>query len=367
MTATLAPRALTLDMELPELPLPSDETPPDDQVKRSESSRAEAAVPADLAAAHAERGRFSRLKHEFAMRAGVPLNRLFGSRLQDAFGILMYHRVTNVVSGLPAPTFNVTPERFREQLSGLLARGFIAWPLRLVIEANRRGRRIPREVFVVTFDDGYENVYQHAWPVLRDLGVPATIFVSTAYLDSAEPFPFDNWSAKGSHDAPAESWRPLTTAQCRQMQSSGLIELASHTHTHADFRNRPDDLARDLEISLEVLRARFGLCDSTFAFPYGTKSDGFSGPILSEACRKVGLLCSLTTESELTFSGTDPFDWGRFEAESTDTSETLAAKLNGWYSLLRGAWRRMRHPFQAEAQPAMRRVVTASSLPRRSR
>lgn len=352
------------EMELSDLPLPSDETPL--QGSGGEvSPRVAAGVPADLAAQHAKRGRLSYWKHEFARRAGVPLNRLFGGRLQNAFGILMYHRVTHLVPGVAEPTFNVTPERFREQLTGLLARGFIAWPLRLVLESSQRGRQIPREVFVVTFDDGYENVYQHAWPVLRDLGIPATIFVSTSYLDSQQPFPFDNWSAKGSPAVSAESWRPLTTAQCRQMHASGLIELATHTHTHADFRNRPDELAIDLETSLEVLRERFGISNSTFAFPYGTRKDGFSGPVLSEACRKVGLLCSLTTEQELTFSGTDPFDWGRFEAESNDTSETLAAKLNGWYSLLRGAWRRMRHPFQAAPKPAPRRVVTATTLSRR--
>ncbi len=43
----------------------------------------------------------------------------------------------------------------------------------------------------VTFDDGFETVYRHAWPVLQELRIPATVFLNTAYLDSPEPFPFD--------------------------------------------------------------------------------------------------------------------------------------------------------------------------------
>ena len=52
--------------------------------------------------------------------------------------ILMYHRVVDEVPGQPKPTWNVTPRRFREQLAGLLKRGFQAWPLRKVLECRRR-------------------------------------------------------------------------------------------------------------------------------------------------------------------------------------------------------------------------------------
>ena len=53
-------------------------------------------------------------------------------------------------------------------------------------------------MFAITFDDGFENNYVNAWPVLKELNLPATIFVATKYLDSDVPFPFDDWSAAGS-------------------------------------------------------------------------------------------------------------------------------------------------------------------------
>lgn len=307
--------------------------------------------------------RFLRLKHRMAVRAGVPFSACYGSRGTGALGILMYHRVAPIVPGLSEPTYNVTPERFHEQLAGLLARGFLAWPLRMVLEAHRRGRSIPREVFVVTFDDGYESVYRHAWPVLQDLGIPATVFLTTGFLDSPRPFPFDNWRGKGAPHA-EECWRPLSTQQCRAMHTSGLIEFGSHTHTHDDFRDRPEEFARDLETSLAVLRDRFAIRDATFAFPYGTRRTGFSGPKMAAVCRAMGMLCSLTTEEELVGAGDDPFDWGRFTAEADDTSATLAAKLDGWYDLLRGAWRTLSHPFERRTR---RKTLTASSLPQRQR
>ena len=49
---------------------------------------------------------------------------------------------------------------------------------------RERGLPIPRKTFVVTFDDGYVNNLTQALPILTRLGVPATVFVATAYLDS---------------------------------------------------------------------------------------------------------------------------------------------------------------------------------------
>ena len=277
------------------------------------------------------------LARRVLLAAASGMHAMFGMRHRQAFGILMYHRITDPTVGLPAPTWNVPPQRFEEQLAGLLARGFEPWPLRKALDYSTRGIAIPRRAFVVTFDDGYENNFTNAFPILKRLRVPATIFLATAYLDSELPFPSDDWLAAGSSDVPAESWRPLTTQQCREMQQGGLIELAAHTHTHADFRGRPAALHEDLLHCLAELHERFGLKDAAFAFPYGTKRTGFSGGVLAEAARESGVLCSLTTESEVVLPGSDPFDWGRFTANECDSAAALAAKLSGWHSALRHA------------------------------
>jgi peptidoglycan/xylan/chitin deacetylase (PgdA/CDA1 family) len=263
-------------------------------------------------------------------------------RQQDnPFAILMYHRVAAQTAGVAEPTWNVPPDRFRRQLEGLISRGYRPWSLRQALAHRRTGEPIPARTFVVTFDDGYESVYQNAWPILKELSVPATMFLVTAYLDTDRPFSFDDWTMAGSACVPAAAWKPLTTAQCVEMARQGLVELGSHTHTHADFRGRPEEFRRDLARSLEVLRNSFGVERPTFAFPFGQ----FDNDLIAVS-RASGVLCALTAEQELVAPHSDSFTAGRIYVDGGDTAARLAWKLNGWYTTLRaiGRWLRRRRP-----------------------
>jgi glycosyltransferase involved in cell wall biosynthesis/peptidoglycan/xylan/chitin deacetylase (PgdA/CDA1 family) len=253
-------------------------------------------------------------------------------RREPTLGILTYHRIAPHVAGASKPTCNVRPERFRAQLTELLARGFEVWPLSKVLAHGVSSIAISRKVVVVTFDDGYESVYRDAWPVLRELGLPATIFVNTKYLDTTTPFPFDPWAQRYALSVPLSTYRPLSTSQCDEMLRSDLIELGSHTHSHEDFRNRPAALRADVERSLEVLHSRFGCERPAFAFPYGRRPEGFVSDELIAAVRRAGVTCSLSCEGAPIDAATDPFSWGRFTAYDWDTGATLAAKLEGRYA-----------------------------------
>gem|GEM_PF-415857 len=272
------------------------------------------------------------LQTRLMAHAAVGLNGCFGSIAGNAFGILMYHRIAREPARAPRPTINVTPERFRAQLRGLLDRGFRFRPLRSVLDDARNGRIIPPRDVVVTFDDGFENVYRDAVPVLRELAIPATIFVATAFLDSDEPYPFDHWGLAHRHRVPPESYRPMRLPQCLELNDDPLIELAAHTHTHQDFRGRPDAFEYDLRVCLAFLKNRFGIENPTFAFPYGSFHLGFVDGELIAAAKRTDVACGLTTESGLVFPGEDPFRWGRINVFPWDSGRTLTAKLNGWYT-----------------------------------
>lgn len=271
-------------------------------------------------------------------RASAHLSALLGSRAQGKVGILMYHRVAEHPPGVAAPTWNVAPRRFRRQMEGLLARGFVPWPLRKLLDHRRRGSPVPPRTFIVTFDDGYESVYRHAWPVLRDLGIPATVFLATAYIGSEEPLPFDDWQEAGSDRVPAYTWRAMSWAQCRELSAGGLIELGAHTHTHQDFRGRPQDLAEDLARCLATLQARLGLGEVGFAFPYG-----YTDRMLARVVREAGVTCALTTQGMLADPAGDPYDWGRFEATQADSAVTIAACLSGWPDLAKRVQQQWQH------------------------
>jgi len=254
----------------------------------------------------------------------------------------MYHRVTPRIAGVPRPTWNVTPERFRRQLQCLLSRGYQAWPLRRAVACRQAGEPIPPHMFVVTFDDGYECVYEEAWPILKELAVPATVFAVTSCLDADGPLSSDDWTAAGSAKVRASAWRPLRTAQCAEMIEHGLVEVGSHTHTHVDWRGQPEAFRRDLACSLKVLRDVFGVEQASFTFPYG-----YHDPELIAVAREAGALCVLTAEERLISPQVDPFAWGRLKVVESDTAATLAFKLSGWYTGLRSALKWLKGPWHA--------------------
>jgi peptidoglycan/xylan/chitin deacetylase (PgdA/CDA1 family) len=276
------------------------------------------------------------------------LNSAFGNRSGDSFGILLYHRSTSVpASGVEAPTMNVTPTRLRVQLEGLLELGYRFWPLPDVVRRVEEHDALPPDVVVLTFDDGYENFHLNVWPLLMELGVPATLFMATAYVGSGQPFPFDEWGRNHHERSEPEAWRPLTWRQCLEMERSPVVDIGSHSHTHRNFRGRPEELRRDLATSLSLLEAQLGPGPRTFSFPYGSARSArgaFTDASLVEAARSCGVSCSLTTEIALANPATSPYTWGRLEVADTDTSTTLRAKLEGWYSWMgtaRQAYRRL--------------------------
>ena len=113
---------------------------------------------------------------------------------QKDLRILAYHRVMP----LPDPQtydfdlelVSTSPERFRKQMQ-LLKQRFQPMRLTDVAAALDAGDALPPDAVVVTFDDGYDDNYRIAYPILRELGIPATFFVSTGHIDTGRPFAYD--------------------------------------------------------------------------------------------------------------------------------------------------------------------------------
>lgn len=105
-----------------------------------------------------------------------------GRRGPDQLAVLTYHRVDDPAARpyLHPGLVSATPDAFAAQLRELARR---ATPVGLddVRAAVRGDRRLPSRPVLVTFDDGYVDFAEHAWPALRGLGIPATLFVPTAY------------------------------------------------------------------------------------------------------------------------------------------------------------------------------------------
>ena len=111
----------------------------------------------------------------------------------DAPRIFLYHGVHPWVPGYGIFNYRkkfVTPELFRQELLWI-KRQFSVIPLSHLIERSNHDSRIPPRAAAITFDDGYENNYQYAFPILKEYKLPATFFLATDLVDGVAPLWFD--------------------------------------------------------------------------------------------------------------------------------------------------------------------------------
>jgi len=116
--------------------------------------------------------------------------------------VLMYHRVGT--AGVDPWDLCVSPERFAGQLARLTDRADIVG-LDAIRDSLRAGRRA-RPIVAITFDDGYVDNLETAKPILRGHGAPATVFLTTGYIDRANSFWWDTLAAAAlaGHPLPAQ-------------------------------------------------------------------------------------------------------------------------------------------------------------------
>jgi peptidoglycan/xylan/chitin deacetylase (PgdA/CDA1 family) len=208
--------------------------------------------------------------------------------------VLCYHAVS---ADWPA-ALSVTPEDFENQLGHLVERGY-----RGATFAQALSEPPSEPTVAVTFDDAYRSVREVALPILDTLGLPATVFVPTAFPGRTEPMSWpgiEEWVG-GPHEdeLTCMSWDEL-----RELADDGW-EIGSHTHTHPRLTEIADGaLANELERSRAECEERLDGRPVSIAYPYGdvdarviaaVKSAGYRfGAALSGAIRTV-----------------DPFHWPR--------------------------------------------------------
>ncbi len=101
--------------------------------------------------------------------------------------ILTYHRVANLsdTPHLHPGLISATPARFAEQMKFLKDR-YRVIHMEQAVDALQNGKSLPKGATLITFDDGYRDFAENAWPVLKSFGFPATLFVPTAYPDQPQ-------------------------------------------------------------------------------------------------------------------------------------------------------------------------------------
>ena len=101
--------------------------------------------------------------------------------------VLTYHRVDDPVAHpeLSPRLLSATPQDFAQQMRHV-AQNYDVVAMQDVLECRLRGRSLPARAVLITFDDAYQDFAEHAWPILRQLHLPATVFVATGYPDQPQ-------------------------------------------------------------------------------------------------------------------------------------------------------------------------------------
>ena len=180
----------------------------------------------------------------------------------DGVHVLAYH----LVGGGTASPVDLPADDFRRQMEELAAGGRVvsldAALARLAGEAEAGGGTTGGGTAVVlTFDDAYRNFATAAWPLLRDLALPATLYVPTAFVDGVGRSPISVC------DLPAASWDELA-----RLAGEGLT-LGSHSHAHRDLPAlSAAEVADDLARARRLLAERTGSAGEHFCYPRALRS-----------------------------------------------------------------------------------------------
>jgi len=203
--------------------------------------------------------------------------RAVGARARSArlrIPILVYHAVLPLERGARVRG-TVALDAFREQIGWLARRGYTALSLDRAAGILAGTAPPVRRSVVITFDDGYRCVHEHALPVLREAGFTATLFVVTDVVGGRSEW----YVAKGGRAFLHADWAELERA------AADGFTIGSHTARHRRLTDLPPaELDEELTSSGEAIRRRLGRCEH-FAYPYGGWSEAVAARVLAAGYR----------------------------------------------------------------------------------
>lgn len=181
--------------------------------------------------------------------------------------VLMYHSLDN---NYKETKLAVSPKSFAKQMEFLRKNNYNIIPLEKAIPYIQKKARPPARTIAITFDDGFQDNYQYAYPILKKYNILATIFVITNRVGNPGF---------------------LTWEELKEMSDSGLVTIGSHTKAHfwllnSNERFLHDEVAGSKDVLEEKLKKKVNL----FCYPMGafdTRS--------KKAVEEAGYLCAVAT------------------------------------------------------------------------
>lgn len=235
--------------------------------------------------------------------------------------ILMYHSISDGAgpTNIPAPVFAM-------QMEVLANSGLPIWTMDQVLTAGQGQAPWPERAVVITFDDGFQDFAEAAWPILRDHGMSAINYLPTGHMGAA-----DIWEGTAAPRA-LMGWD-----QVRRLAEEGAL-FGSHTDSHAHLPSlSADTLSHELSVARDRIEAELSQPCPHFAPPYGATNKTVQAAIAR--CYQT----SVTTQLAPAGSTSDLIALPRIEMHYFRDKAQWTRYLNGQGDQ-RLAWRRrVRH------------------------
>lgn len=214
----------------------------------------------------------------------------------DIIPILMYHHV--VEEGKDVNKITITTNRFEEDMKYLKGKGYTTISFEELIDHKEGNRELPKKPIIITFDDGYDDNYKNAYPILKKDNMQATIFVIGSRIGISN---YNN-DTRYSYF----SWE-----QAKEMYESGIIEIQPHSYNLHHYKegikhgqgvlskikegekDYYDRLLEDTNKVVGLIKDNVG-CDSyVYAYPYGKYED-----VAENVLKDLNFKVTLTTQSQ---------------------------------------------------------------------
>jgi peptidoglycan/xylan/chitin deacetylase (PgdA/CDA1 family) len=225
--------------------------------------------------------------------------------------VLIYHRVgarSALDVDLPTPDF--------ERQVAWLAHDRRTIRLGESLEAMQSGADPDRHPIVVTFDDGTADFADTVLPILVEHRVPVTLYLATAFVEEQRRFPNDG--------------RPLSWSALGDACATGLVDVGSHTHTHAVLDRLPADrIADELDRSKQLIEDRLGRPCRDFAYPKALPPSPDADAAVRERFRSAALAGTRPNRS----GKTDVYRLARSPIQRSDGMKHFEKKAAGGMAL----------------------------------
>lgn len=229
-----------------------------------------------------------------------------GDNISLTVPILMYHYISAPPSDADAVRrdLSVPPDLFEAHLAYLRQAGYETISMHELSYALSRNAPLPAKPIILTFDDGYRDQYENAFPLLRQYGYTGTFFIFTQVIDT--------------YNVSYLTWDMVI-----EMHQAGM-EFGSHSYRHPDLSGRDVDfLVYEILGSKEAIEERIGEPVRFFSYPSG-RYDDLTIKVLDSA----HFWSAVTTQFGAEQSYNDRFELKRIRIRGNDTIDDLAAKLN---------------------------------------